>query len=139
MGLASHFRAKPDNMAEMAQISPDAPLQPPTRPQSSCGRSEQSTRSSAMLDDIKHEVMVNYLFQQQCAQLWVGDGVGEVEGVVLRKARGHYMACPAMLATSPFAMACAAMNVQVSPSLFFSQLSSTIIAIFKSLPLFTSS
>ncbi|KAJ6446818.1 glycosyltransferase family 2 [Purpureocillium lavendulum] len=92
-------------------------LQPPTprfhsRPQSSSGRSTPSTRSFMFLDDIKHEVMVNYLYQQQCSQLWVSDGSGEIEGVLLRKARGHYMACPPQLGSSPFAMACAAMNVQ---------------------------
>ncbi|KOS21086.1 Glucans biosynthesis glucosyltransferase H [Escovopsis weberi] len=56
--------------------------------------------------------MVNYLYQQQCSQLWVGDGSGEVEGVLLRKSRGHYMACPPQLANSPFAFACAALNLQ---------------------------
>ncbi|KAL7800031.1 glycosyltransferase [Trichoderma ceciliae] len=92
-------------------------LQPPTprfhsRPQSSSGRSTPSMQSSMFLDDIKHEVMVNYLYQQQCSQLWVSDGSGEIEGVLLRKARGHYMACPPQLASSPFALACAALNVQ---------------------------
>lgn len=64
------------------------------------------------LDDIKHEVMVNYLYQQQCSHLWVSDGSGEIEGVLLRKSRGQYMACPPSLGNSPFAMACAALNVQ---------------------------
>lgn len=95
----------------------DAELQPPTprfhsRPQSSSGRSTPSIQSSMFLDDIKHEVMVNYLYQQQCSQLWVSDGSGEIEGVLLRKARGHYMACPPQLANSPFALACNALNVQ---------------------------
>src|SRR5438094_8392006 len=53
-----------------------------------------SSRSSAFIDDIKHEVMVNYLHQQQCSQMWVGDSTGETEGVVLRKSRNNYMACP---------------------------------------------
>src|ERR1700709_774323 len=52
-----------------------------------------STTSSTFVDDIKHEVMVNYLYQQQCSHLWVGDGSGELEGVLLRKQRGNYMAC----------------------------------------------
>jgi hypothetical protein len=65
------------------------------------------------LDDIKHEVMVNYLYQQQCSHLWVSDGSGEIEGVVLRKTRGQYMACPPQLGSSPFGAACAALNVQV--------------------------
>lgn len=66
-----------------------------------------------VLDEIKHEVMVNYLYQQQCSQLWVSDGSGEVEGVLLRKAKGTYMACPPPLGNSPFARAAAALNVQV--------------------------
>jgi hypothetical protein len=96
----------------------DMELQPPTprftsRPQSLSGRSIRSNGSSMFLDDIKHEVMVNYLYQQQCSHLWVSDGSGEIEGVLLRKARGQYMACPPQLGNSPFAMACAALNVQV--------------------------
>ncbi|CAH0040155.1 unnamed protein product [Clonostachys solani] len=92
-------------------------LQPPTprlqsRPHSLSAQSVRSNRSSVFMDDIKHEVMVNYLYQQQCSQLWVSDGSGEIEGVLLRKTRGHYMACPPQLAGTPFAMACAALNVQ---------------------------
>ncbi|KAJ9155187.1 Glycosyltransferase family 2 protein [Pleurostoma richardsiae] len=96
----------------------DVELQPPTprfgnsRPQSISGRSVRSNGSSMFLDDIKHEVMVNYLYQQQCSHLWVSDGSGEIEGVLLRKSRGQYMACPPQLGNSPFAMACAALNVQ---------------------------
>jgi len=100
----------------------DLELQPPTpkfnsRPQSISARSARSTRSngsSMFLDEIKHEVMVNYLYQQQCANLWLSDGSGEIEGVLLRKSRGQYMACPQQLSTSPFATACAALNVQVN-------------------------
>ncbi|KAK4211778.1 putative glycosyltransferase [Rhypophila decipiens] len=95
----------------------DLELQPPTprynsRPQSLSGRSTKSAGSSMFLDDIKHEVMVNYLYQQQCSHLWVSDGSGEIEGVLLRKTRGQYMACPPQLGNSPFALACAALNVQ---------------------------
>lgn len=57
--------------------------------------------------------MVNYLYQQQCSHLWVSDGSGEIEGVLLRKSRGQYLACPPPLGDSPFAIACAALNVQV--------------------------
>ncbi|EAQ90122.1 conserved hypothetical protein [Chaetomium globosum CBS 148.51] len=97
-------------------LRPDSELHPPTpryssRPQSISGRSVRSTGSS-VLDDIKHEVMVNYLYQQQCSHLWVSDGSGEIEGVLLRKTRGQYMACPPQLGNSPFALACAALNVQ---------------------------
>lgn len=98
----------------------DMELQAPTpryssRPGSTrSGHSTPSNQSSYMLDEIKHEVMVNYLYQQQCSQLWVSDGSGEIEGVLLRKSRGHYMACPPQLVHSPFAHACCALNVQVS-------------------------
>lgn len=96
----------------------DYELQPPStrfnsRPASLSARSYRSNNSSLIVEDIKHEVMVNYMYQQQCSQLWVSDGSGEVEGVLLRKSKGHYMACPPQLGTSPFAVACAALNVQV--------------------------
>jgi hypothetical protein len=80
---------------------------------SSIAHSGRSAQSS-YLDNIKHEVMVNYLYQQQCSRLWVSDGSGEMEGVLLRKARSHYLACPPALATSVFAMLCAELNVQVA-------------------------
>lgn len=141
MGIGSYFKAEkqqpksettpaspPRNNGRVKQresasenptpsLRPDSELHPPTprygsRPQSISGRSVRSTGSS-VLDDIKHEVMVNYLYQQQCSHLWVSDGSGEIEGVLLRKARGQYMACPPQLGNSPFAMACAALNVQV--------------------------
>ena len=112
---ASSASEKPPSVA-MSQN--DLELQPPTprlssRPQSLSGRSMRSTGSSMILDDIKHEVMVNYLYQQQCSHLWVSDGSGEIEGVLLRKSRRQYIACPPQLGSSPFALACAAMNVQV--------------------------
>jgi len=132
MGVGSYFKATGSPATEAAQTPyqtqspnptpepssrPTSVLQPPTprygsRPQSLSGRSTRSNNSSFILDDIKHEVMVNYLYQQQCANLWVSDGSGEIEGVLLRKSRGHYMACPPQLGSSPFAMACAALNVQ---------------------------
>lgn len=76
-----------------------------------------------MIDDIKHEVMVNYLYQQQSSHLWVnpnplpGQTSGD-EGVLLRKSKGYYMACPPSLANSLFAEACVALNVHVCPPPF---------------------
>jgi len=67
-----------------------------------------------MIEDIKHEVMVNFLFQQQCSSLWIGDGGGELEGVLLRKGKGHYLSCPPQLIEAPFGLGCAALNVQVN-------------------------
>ncbi|CAK7274281.1 hypothetical protein SEPCBS119000_006088 [Sporothrix epigloea] len=74
-------------------------------------RYSRTGASSLFLDEIKHEVMVSYLYQQQCSRLWVADGSGEIEGVLLRKARGQYMACPSELANSGLALACATLNL----------------------------
>src|SRR3569833_3397067 len=99
-------QAQSSNMTEKPESdrmsSNEVELQPPTprfssRPHSISGRAVRSNGSSMFLDDIKHEVMVNYLYQQQCSQLWVSDGSGEVEGVLLRKTRGQYMACLSFL------------------------------------------
>ncbi|KAK3950370.1 glycosyl transferase family group 2-domain-containing protein [Pseudoneurospora amorphoporcata] len=137
MGIANYFKAE---KPEPASQHHDAPISPRGRPTStgnaptdlgdgdilappqarygsgsrshSATRSTVSTTSSVFLEDIKHEVMVNYLYQQQCSYLWVANGSGEIEGVLLRKSRGQYMACPPALGHSPFAMACAALNVQ---------------------------
>lgn len=126
MGIGSYFKAKKADAANAAatekpadasqQPSLNMELQPPqSRLHSSRNSlSNRSTQSSTFLDDIKHEVMVNYLYQQQCANLWVSDGSGEIEGVLLRKSKNHYMACPPQLGGSQFALACAALNVQVS-------------------------
>lgn len=130
MGIGSYFKAKKPDPATPVPMtekpasarsphgsvkSINADLQPP---QSRFGSSRtsisnRSTQSSTFLDDIKHEVMVNYLYQQQCSQLWVSDGSGEIEGVLLRKSKNTYMACPPQLGTSAFAAACSALNVQV--------------------------
>ena len=81
---------------------------------SSTRTSSIGSTTSSFLDDIKHEVMVNYLYQQQCARLWVSDGSGELEGVLLRKSRHNYLACPPALADSELAAMCAELNVQVA-------------------------
>ena len=137
MGISSYFKAekpeKKQNRGSVSSAPQAAPaeklehagpsaggvlsgieLQPPTPNFGSSRNSIRSARtgtSSMFLDDIKHEVMVNYLYQQQCSHLWVSDGSGEIEGVLLRKARGQYMACPPQLSTSPFSVACAELNV----------------------------
>ncbi|KAK8000718.1 hypothetical protein PG990_013318 [Apiospora arundinis] len=118
MGIGSYFKAeKPDKKqkrpASVAATAIPRPWAPTPNLHSSRNsiRSARSGASSMFLDDIKHEVMVNYLYQQQCSHLWVSDGSGEVEGVLLRKWKGQYMACPSELGNSPFARACAELNV----------------------------
>lgn len=133
MGLGDYFKSKapiptptpaPKNshLAEKSVAhSPDGSfhmdLQPPASKFTSSRNSisNRSTHSSAFLDDIKHEVMVNYLFQQQCSALWVGEGSGKTEGALLRKSKNDYVTCPGTLVGSPLGVACAALNTQVSP------------------------
>ncbi len=67
------------------------------------------------LEDIRHEVMVNYLFQQQCSYLWLDhENPSEFEGIIMRKAKGTYLTCPPNLVNSPLANACFELNLQVS-------------------------
>lgn len=68
---------------------------------------------SSFMEEIKHEIMVNYLYQRQCSHLWVSDGNGEREGILLRKSRGQYLACPPNLVDSTLAEACREMNLPV--------------------------
>ncbi|KAI9778016.1 MAG: hypothetical protein M1839_008421 [Geoglossum umbratile] len=108
---ATGSRVDTIEMAPSPQLGVPSPMYASSRNSYSAA---PSSRSSAFIDDIKHEVMVNYLYQQQCSHLWVSDGSGELEGVLLRKARGSYMACPPQLVQSAFAIACNALNVQVA-------------------------
>jgi hypothetical protein len=71
-------------------------------------------RNSRFLEDIRHEVMVNHLFQQQCASLWLDlENPSDCEGIVLRKSKGAYLTCPPNLINSGLAKACRELNLQV--------------------------
>lgn len=69
-----------------------------------------SQKTSGFMEEIRHEVMVNYLFQQQCSKMWIGDGTGQMEGIMVRKAKGSYLACPPQLTQSVFAQGILAIN-----------------------------
>jgi hypothetical protein len=138
MGIGTHLKSRgpmaplalqpPPQMVERHITASWPPLQGPVIHSFGSGHELSSSRSSiapslqsvrgSYLDEIKHEVMVNYLYQQQCSRLWVSDGSGEVEGVLLRKARNQYLACPPALTGSVFAMVCAELNVRVSYALY---------------------
>lgn len=62
-------------------------------------------------EELRQEVMVNHLFQQQCSARWLGDGAGEREGVLLRRNKTGYLASPPDLVHSTFAQGCMALNV----------------------------
>ena len=123
MGLKNYFKANKEP-ATTPQILPEKPklshqhgdsLEMASTPRMASSRVSlaPSTRSITFVEEIKHEVMVNYLYQQQCSHLWVSDGSGELEGVLIRKNRNQYMTCPPALANSPLAAACAALNCPV--------------------------
>jgi membrane glycosyltransferase len=65
------------------------------------------------INEIKCDVMVNWLYQQQMEKLWTAGGVDE--GVVLKKNRSAYTCCPADLANEPegFFNAIETLNVRV--------------------------
>lgn len=66
--------------------------------------------------DMKCDVMVNWLYQQQMEMLWTAGGPDE--GVLLKKARGEYACCPADMAEMDqelgFYQAIEMLNVRVS-------------------------
>ena len=68
----------------------------------------------ANIVDMKIEMMCNWLFQQQLERLW-SSGRNE-EGVILKKSRGDYIACPRGLQAKEdgIAGAVSKMNVRVS-------------------------
>ena len=72
-------------------------------------------RNSAMDDikDIKADVMINWLHQQQLEKMWANGG--QSEGVILKKSRDDYTCCPPELAqyTGDFFDAVRALNVRV--------------------------
>ena len=84
----------------------NSPLSPPTPGYSGTGTPRYSGsrpvsiypagdfRNSTLDDiiDIKCDVMVNWLHQQQLERLWSSGGYGE--GVVLKKSKEAYVACP---------------------------------------------
>ena len=75
--------------------------------------SSRATRESRLVDDIKHQVVVNHIFQAQCGALWIRDVSKEKEGVMVRKQRHQYLFKPPGLENSPFAQAMIMLNVQV--------------------------
>lgn len=127
MGLGSYFKAKPkrepSSAPEPERLEQPTPqyadnMEMPPSPQFGSSKNSISGHSylsgTSHIEDIKHEVMISFLYQQQCSNMWVNDQSGHVEGVVLRKLRGNYLACPPALAQSDFQRACSSLNVQVS-------------------------
>lgn len=79
--------------------------------------STRAAQEDRLVDEIKHQVVVNHLFQHQCSSLWIRDVADEQEGVMVRKRRNEYLFKPAGLAKSSFAQAMTMLNVQVEISI----------------------
>lgn len=75
--------------------------------------STRAAQEDRLVDEIKHQVVLNHLFQHQCSSLWIRDINQQVEGVLVRKRRNEYLFKPPGLATSQFAQAMMMLNVQV--------------------------
>lgn len=76
--------------------------------------SGMSTPKKGYVDEIRHEVMCNYLYQQQAGKLWIDQREELEQGIIIRRSRGNYVAAPPDLAYSRLAANCSALNVQVS-------------------------
>lgn len=70
-----------------------------------------SAHAGNVVDGIRREVLVNYLFQQQCTSRWIGNGVGDYEGVMVRQMKNDFLFCPPDLHDSVFGRCCMALNL----------------------------
>lgn len=109
-------RSKSPSGADPSASSASKPLisRGPSVRSTTSAQSAQSMANSALNSETRHKVMVNYLYQQQCTRLWVAEGHTQVEGCLVRRSRGEYVACPTPLITSPFAIAMEELDVKVS-------------------------
>lgn len=90
-----------------------------SRPESSRSPSSLSINQAhpsrrQTLDVVKHQVMVNYLYQQQGNNGWRSNDEGLSQGILLRLSKDNYLTHPPQLAESALAQALKNLNVQVS-------------------------
>jgi hypothetical protein len=113
MGFMNYFKTTPKVATKKAEnektpsLRAFAPLKPPSIAPSSRPASSRLTAPSGQrqVDDIKHQVMLNRLYQQQQrSQLWIQDLSSWTEDVMLRKDKNSYMFSPLSLSNSTFAM-----------------------------------
>lgn len=86
----------------------------------------RAANDERLVDEIKHQVVLNHLYQHQCSSLWIRDVSLDLEGVMVRKRRGEYLFKPPGLEQSSFAQAMLGLNVQVSTIILLSCLSSIL-------------
>lgn len=73
----------------------------------------QTKRDTQFIHEIRHDIIINHLYEKQVGSRWIQDFSGEVEGVMLKKARGEYITFPEPLVESNMAQSIATLNVQV--------------------------
>ena len=124
MGLKNYFKSSkpsidqgipPTEKEELAVPGTESPPKYPGWGSYANGSSRASIAPSveggSLVDGIKQEVLVNYLFQQQCTSRWIGDGAGDREGVLVRKSKNEFLTCPPDLRESVFGRSCMALNL----------------------------
>jgi hypothetical protein len=121
MGFTNYFMlskpAKKLTKTRKPQIIDEVCVSPPnsSRDSSVALSSQYIALSEAQLaGDIRHQVLLNYLYQRQRSLLWIHDTNGTTEGVMIRKERSNYMYSPLQLARSVFAQQIQVLNAQVS-------------------------
>jgi len=124
MGFMSYFKTSVKVAANPAAALPNTEKFPdalPGRlavPNSEVGSlspapSSRATEEDRLVDEIKHQVVLNHLYQHQCSSLWIRDVGQQMEGVMVRKKRNDYLFKPPGLVGSSFAQAMTMLNVQV--------------------------
>lgn len=108
-----------DDSLQDAAPSPQISIGQPSTPWGSrpASLSHLTSSESDELSDLKCEVMVSWLHQEQLEKLWY-EGSDE-EGIVLKKSKGVYACCPESLTEEPEGLrrAIEMLNVRVSVTL----------------------
>jgi hypothetical protein len=65
-------------------------------------------------DAVKHQVMINYLYQQQGNNGWRSSNESQPQGIILRLSKDNYLSYPPQFAESTLVEALQNLNVQVS-------------------------
>lgn len=126
MSLFSYFKiSKPQKSQSSKEKAPVAPTPIDNNPPQNGNYSEpsptassrQSVYSNNRLDDIRHQVILNHLWQKQRGLMWIMDNPAQHEGVMVRRDRTEYLCRPPALASSAFGTAMKIMNVSVSVTL----------------------
>lgn len=74
----------------------------------------QTRRDTQFIHDIRHDIIINHLYEKQVGSRWISDFSGAIEGVLLKKARGEYITFPEPLVESTLAQSIATLNVQAA-------------------------